>query len=118
MVEELRGLADHLAELARRNEGLAMEVGALRERQAGHDAQLAVKDAALIAKDETIMAKDELITDLRTELRRRAERDRLTAVQAAPDAPGTPEAPTPDAPSGEASAGFWARVRRVFDGGE
>ncbi len=93
-----------------------MEVGALRERQAGHDAQVAVKDAALIAKDETIMAKDELITDLRTELRRRAERDRLAAAQAVPDAPGATEAPTLDNPSPEASQGFWARVRRVFGG--
>ncbi len=104
MVEELRGLADQLAELARRNEGLALEVGQLRERQVGHEGQLA-------AKDETIV-----------ELRRRAEqaeaeRDRLAAVQAAPDTPGAPKPLTPDSPSGEASASFWARVRRVFGWG-
>ena len=55
MVEELRGLADQLAELARRNEGLALEVGTLRERVAGHEGRIA-------AKEETI-----------AELRRRAE---------------------------------------------
>jgi hypothetical protein len=118
MVEELRGLADQLAELARRNEALALEVGTLRERQGGHEAQLAVKDAALAAKDETIGAKDELITDLRAELRRRAERDRLAAAQAAQDAPGAPEGPTPDNLSPDAPAGFWARVRRVFGSGD
>lgn len=105
MVEELRGLADQLAELARRNEGLALEVGQLRERQGGQAAQLT-------AKDETI-----------AELRRRAEqseaeRDRLTAAQAAPAAPGATEAPTPDNPSSAPSAGFWARVRRVLGGGD
>jgi len=72
--------------------------------------------AQLAAKNETLIAKDELIADLRTELRRRAERDRLTAAQAVPAAPGTTETPTPDDPSGAASAGFWARVRRVFGG--
>ncbi len=44
------------------------------------------------------------------------ERDRLTAAQAAQDGPGTPEWPRADDPSGAASAGFWARVRRVFGG--
>lgn len=72
--------------------------------------------AQLAAKDETLIAKDELIADLRAELRRRAERDRLTAAQAAPDVLGASEAPTPDTPSGVPSPGFWARVRRVFGG--
>jgi len=72
--------------------------------------QLAAKDQALAAKDETI-----------AELRRRAEeaeaaRDQLVAAQAAPSAPGSPETLTSDNPSGEASAGFCARVRRVFIG--
>jgi regulator of replication initiation timing len=111
MVEELRGLADQLADLARRNEALAMEVGTLRERQGGHEAQLAAKDQALAA--------DALVIG---ELYRRAEaaeaeRDRLAAAQAAQDGLGAPEAPTPDSPRGEASAGFWGRVRRVFGGG-
>ncbi len=66
--------------------------------------------AQLAAKDETI-----------AELRRRAEqaeaeRDRLMAAQAVPDAPGTPEAPTPDNPSGASSQGLWARVRRWWRG--
>src|SRR4051794_9641823 len=50
MVEELRGLVDQLAELARRNEGLALEVGTLRERVAGHEGQLAAKDEAIEAQ--------------------------------------------------------------------
>jgi len=103
MVEELRGLADQLAELARRNEVLAMEVGQLRERQAGQQSQL-------LAKDETI-----------TELRRRAEvaeselvrqQQERDAAQAVPDAPGGQEAPetTDDTPGG-----LWGRVRRWWD---
>jgi len=57
----------------------------------------------------------------RDDLRRRAEqaeaeRDRLTAAQAASDAPGTAEGASADDPSGAPSAGLWARVRRVFGG--
>ncbi len=62
MVEELRGLADQLNDMARRNEALAVEVGQLRERQVGQQSQLLAKDEALAAQDETI-----------AELRRRAE---------------------------------------------
>jgi len=55
------------------------------------------------------------------ELRRRAEqaeaeRDRLTAAQAVPDASGATEEVSATNPRPEASAGFWARVRRVFGG--
>jgi len=39
------------------------------------------------------------------------------AGQAAQDAPGATEVLTPDNPSPEASAGFWARVRRVLGDG-
>ena len=98
MVEELRGLADQLNDMARRNEALALEVGQLRERQGGQAAQLA-------AKDETI-----------AELRRRAEaaevdltrqRDEaLEAAQTASTGPGTQDAPE------EAPASVWARLRR------
>ena len=98
MVEELRGLADQLNAMARRNEVLALEVGQLRERQGGQAAQLA-------AKDETIV-----------ELRRRAEaaeveltRQRDAALKAAQTAStglGTQDAP------GEAPARVWARLRR------
>ena len=83
MVEELRGLADQLARLAERNEGLALEVGQLRGRVAGHATELAARDQTLWAKEETIAelrqqlaaierhrdpiiaAKDELIAELR-----------------------------------------------------
>ena len=112
MVEELRGLADQLADLARRNEGLALEIGQLRERGVGHEARLAAKDAALGAKDETI-----------AELRRRAEaaereRDESRA-QASPAPPS--EAPTilvmTEPPEAQRPAEtFWQRVRRAFGG--
>ncbi len=100
MVEELRGLANQLNDIARRNEALALEVGQLRERQAGQQSQL-------LAKEETIAA-----------LRRRAEvaeveRDRLAIAQAAPAAPGAPEEVSATNPRPEASAGFWARVRQL-----
>jgi hypothetical protein len=104
MVEELRGLADQLADLAPRNEGLALEVGTLRERVAGHEGQL-------VAKDETI-----------AELRRRADlteqeaaglRARLSAAVVAQDERdgdrGIPEASDAEnAPGG----GLWGKVRR------
>jgi len=109
MVEELRGLADQLADLGRRNEGLALEVGTLRERQVGQERQLA-------AKDETIAAKDETITDLRAELRRHADLRRVAAAQAMPEAPGSTVAPTSGNPNPAPAAGFWARVRGFFDG--
>jgi len=91
-----------------------------------YEGQIAAKDAALAAKDEALTTKDQVIgTQAETiaELRRRAaqaeaERDRLTAAQAALDAPGTAEEESTDNPSGASSAGFWARVRRVFGGGE
>jgi hypothetical protein len=40
------------------------------------------------------------------------------AAQAAPAAPGAMAAPTPDNPNPVPVAGFWARLRRVFGGGE
>ena len=83
MVEELRGLADQLQEMSRRNETLALEVGMLRERQVGHEAQLVARDVALEAQGETIATQREALADrgaLMTEqaetiaeLRRRAE---------------------------------------------
>ena len=133
MVEELRGLADQLAELARRNESLALEVGTLRERQAGHEGQLVAKETAVAAKDETIAelrhraeaAEAELARRHEEEaraaelLRRRNEQEWLNRerMQAAQDAPGVPEGTSTDDPSGVSSAGFWARVRRGFGGG-
>ena len=115
MVEELRGLADQLAELARRNEGLALEVGTLRERQVGHEAERLAHVGEITTREQAIGTQAETIA----ELRRRAEqaeaaRDRLAAAQAAPAAPGAQEAATLDDPRAAPSQGFWARVRRVF----
>jgi len=119
MVEELRGLADQLAELARRNEGLALEVGTLRERQAGHEVERLAHAGEIAMREQTISIQAEAITELRRRAElAEAERDRLAAAQAAPDAPGTSETPTPDNPSGTSSAGFWARVRRALGGSE
>lgn len=121
MVEELRGLADQLAELARRNEGLALGVGTLRERQVGQEGQLAAKDAMLAAKDQALAA-DALAL---AELRRRAEAAEaaLSTVvdthrpQAAPAARDRRKAHPSTNPGGEPGLGFWARVRRVWGGG-
>ncbi len=116
----------------------AQDLGELRTMlaQVGkvYAGQIPAKDAALAAKEQTIATQDEMIAEPRrtheqvltsdalaiAELCRRAEqaeaeRDRLAAAQAAPSAPGTPEAPTRNKdPSGVPSAGFWARVRRMF----
>ena len=93
MVEELRGLADELGEMARRNEVLAVEVGTLRERTA---------------------AQAETIAQLRAQLEQRTASER--AVEASPAAPGapTPGEPAPDAPV--PSAGLWGRVRAALLG--
>lgn len=139
MVEELRGLADQLAELARRNEGLALEVGTLRERQAGHEAERLAHVGEITTREQTISTQAETIAELRRRaeeaeaesarrheeevraaelLRRRNEQEWLNRerMQAAPAAPGAPEASAATDPSGAASPGFWARVRRVFGG--
>lgn len=58
MVEELRGLAGQLNDMARRNEALALEVGQLRERQVGQETQL-------LAKYQTIATQQETIAELR-----------------------------------------------------
>jgi len=125
MVAELRGLADQLAELARRNEAFALEVGQLRERQVGHEGQLVAKDetiatqrAALATKDQaleaTTAAKDSTIVELRRRAEQaEAERDRLAAAQGAPAGPGAQEA------TAEAQAdvpGVWAWLRRWWRG--
>ena len=102
MVEELRGLATQLNDMARRNEALALEVGQLRERQGGQAAQLT-------AQEQTI-----------AELRRRAEmaeaqlaRQQAEAVaQAAQGTAGAARALEQEehAPQG------WARLRRWWGG--
>lgn len=126
MVEELRGLADQLAELARRNEALALEVGTLRERQAGHEAQLLAKDETIVAQrvaltsTEQALAVDALALDemrrraeaAEAELTHRREEDRARVI-ASPDT-----APVGSAPPAEerASPGWWARLRARLGG--
>ncbi len=108
----------YVTDMAALYDRISAEVGKLYEGQlAAKDETIATQRAALVTKDQALTA-DALAL---AELRRRAEvaeaaRDRLTAAQAVQDGPGTPEAPTPDNPSGISSAGFWARVRRVFGG--
>ncbi len=126
MVEELRGLADQLAELARRNEALALEVGTLRERQVGHEREMTAKDQALAADALTIAelrrraehAETELARRREEEagagalLRRRVEQERRNraGMQDGPEAPGAPERPQ------EARRGVWPRLRRWWRG--
>lgn len=139
MVEELRGLADQLAELARRNEALALEVGQLRERQIGHEGQLVAKGETIATQRKALAGQSETIAELRRRveaaeadrawrheeearaaelLRRRNEQEWLNRerMQVAEDGPGAAEPLTPDDPSGAPSQGFWTRVRRVFGG--
>ncbi len=109
MVEELRGLADQLNDMARRNEGLAMEVGQLRERQVGQETQL-------LAKYQTIATQQETIAELRRRAEvAEAERDRLAAAQAAQAGPGAQE--TPVEAQGDV-VGVWGRLRRWWSRGE
>ncbi len=100
MVEELRGLAAQLNDMARRNEALALEVGQLRERQGG-------QDAALAAKDQTIAELRRRAEVAEAELSRRHED--VEVAQAASAAPSAPEAPT--AVQDKARSG-WGRIRR------
>jgi len=93
VADQLQGFAERLAELAQRNEALALEVGTLRERDA---------------------TKTETIADLRRQLA-----EAQSAPPAAPQPlsatpPPSATTDTPDAPGG--AGGFWARVRRAFAG--
>jgi len=95
--------------IARTGQKYVADMAGLYDRISGELGK--VYEGQLAAQTETI-----------AELRRRAEaaeaeRDRLATAQAAPAAPGATEASTPDNPRLEPSAGFWARVRRVFGGG-
>lgn len=110
-------------------------------RKSGTDSprqsDLALRDlltAMQQAHAETIRAKDETIATLREQVdslrqsqqalieARATDTDTQTVGEGqtptvAPSAaPGSSEAPISDSPSGAASAGFWARVRRVFGG--
>ena len=93
MVEELRGLADELGEMTRRNEAFAVEVGMLRERTA---------------------VQAEMIDALRAQLERLTARETtVEAPPAVPEAPAAAESPT-DTPA--PSAGLWQRLRAVLLG--
>lgn len=91
MVDQVRGLTDRLAELARRNEDLALEVGTLRERQVWHEGQLKEKDQTIVTQADQL-----------AELTRRAQE-----VEAAAPVPHQEEETTPER---IAAAAF---VRRV-----
>ena len=77
MVEELRGLAAQLNDMARRNEALALEVGQLRERQGGQAAQLT-------AQGETIdeLRRRAAVAEEEVARRRREEAERWERVRA------------------------------------
>ncbi len=104
MVEELRGLAGQIADLARHNEALALEVGMLRERAAGHAARAAATEATIATKDQALAADVLVGADLRrtaAQVEAAVARRREAALDAT-----------------AALGGFWTRVRRVFGGGE
>ncbi len=126
MLDGMRGLVERLAELAARNEALAVELGELRERtdhQAGTIDRLNSERDALAARVAATEAReggerraaDELV-DLLQEQRDalRAELDRVRTAQdaavAAPAAPGAANAPA----TGQRTTGvlrwLWARL--------
>ena len=88
VTELTAGLVERIADLAGRNEALALEVGQLRERTAGQGTQLA-------AKDETIAAQREALAELRrhaeaaeaARLAAERERDELRARISTPAFP-------------------------------
>jgi len=83
-----------------------------------YEGELAAKDQTITTQADMLSLQSETIAELRHRAEAaEAERDRLAAAQAASDALGPLEAPTPDDPSGASAAGLWARVRRMFGGG-
>ncbi len=105
LVETISQQAERIGRLEAERDAQAATIVELRRRAA-------LAEAALLRHREEEARAVELV-------RRRNEQEWLNRerMQAAQDAPGTPEALTPDTPSGAASAGFWTRVRRVFGGG-
>ncbi len=126
MLAQVQGLAEELTALARRNEGLALEVGQLRERAAGQ--------ADTIAELRRQRDKDrEREREALAELRRRAKvaeaeadalRLRLAEVSVTPlvvvagqDAMEASHASETTPEAIRASQGFWRRLRRAWRGG-
>ncbi|MDP9364330.1 MAG: hypothetical protein M3Q10_08940 [Chloroflexota bacterium] len=105
MLDGMRSLGDRLAELAERNEALAVEVGGLRER-AGH--QAGTIDRLEAERDQAARQRDAL----------RGEVERL---RSAADAPTTPPEPPGAAarpnPGRGTLAARWRRWRRRMVGG-
>jgi len=65
-----------------------------------YEGQIVAKDAALAAKEQVIGIQTETIAELRRRAAQAAaERDRLAAVQAVPEVPGTTEARASDSPA-------------------
>ena len=76
-----------------------------------------VYEGQIAAKDQVITAQTEIIAQLRRDRARiEAERDRLAAAQAAQNGAGASGGVSAGSPTPEPSAGFWARLRRVFGG--
>jgi regulator of replication initiation timing len=110
MVEELRGLANQLQEMSRRNEALALEVGQLRERQVGQAERLAAKDETIAElRRRAEAAEAELVRRRETEVsadalhQRRIDQERQNQA-------GMAE------PSQEAPGSVWARLGRWWRG--
>ncbi len=100
LVQQL--LAPFIAEQTR----LAEELGQVKAERDAQDATIVeLRRRAALAEAELLRHRDEW------SLSRQRDAER---AQATPVAPGSTEALTPATPSGAASAGFWARVRRGF----
>ncbi len=104
--EWLAPLIARMGELERENGRLQAERDDLRRR-----AEVAEAEVSRRREEEAGAA---------ALLRRRIEQERKNreGMQGAQDGPGAPEGASADKPGGAPSAGLWARVRRVFGGGE
>ena len=125
MIDGMGALAARLAELAERNEALAVEVGTLRER-AGHQAETIgrlerERDELRAERDSDRRLADQLVDLLQADREGlRAELDLLRAGAEPRDAPAAqPEAPgatgTGSAPFAPSVAAWRARTTRQVD---
>jgi len=101
-----RLLAPFIAELG----GVREELGRVKAERDAQGATIAeLRRRAALAEAELLRHRDEWA------LSRQRDAER---AQTAQDAPGAPEGPILDNPSGEGSAGFWRRMRRWWGGSE
>ncbi len=121
VAELTAGLVERIGDLTRRNEVLALEVGQLRERTAGHGPQLAAKDetiAELRRRAEAAEAGREAAEGERDALRLQLAEASVppVGVVAAQEAPEGPHARDTTPAAQRPLQGLWRRLRRRLAG--